>query len=156
VPVLLVTGQVNHDRLHQECGAYHEIDLEGILRPCTRYATTVMSNDQLPAAVRSAFEAMTTGRPRPAALILPQDLIAQECLASFPPASVGEVQRGGDDTRIPQQANTPHPGPPPQGGREKDNTKGSELIEQAAHLLAGAARPILLAGGGAVWSGAAP
>src|SRR4029079_11533545 len=29
-PVLLVTGQVNHDRLHQECGNYHEIDLEGI------------------------------------------------------------------------------------------------------------------------------
>ena len=29
--VLLVSGQVNHDWLHQECGNYHEIDLEGIV-----------------------------------------------------------------------------------------------------------------------------
>src|SRR6266478_3883746 len=28
MPVLLLAGQVNADRMHQECGAYHEIDLE--------------------------------------------------------------------------------------------------------------------------------
>src|SRR5436309_9426125 len=55
VPVLLLTGQVNHDRLGQECGNYHEIDLEGIFRPCTKYAATVMDNRQLPAAVAQAF-----------------------------------------------------------------------------------------------------
>src|ERR1700681_4593489 len=42
VPGLLVTGQVNHDRIHQECGRYHEIDLQGIFRPCVRFARTVM------------------------------------------------------------------------------------------------------------------
>ena len=31
VPVLLLAGQVNAGRMHQECGAYHEIDLEGDL-----------------------------------------------------------------------------------------------------------------------------
>src|SRR3954451_10610165 len=40
IPLLLVAGQVNHDRLHEECGNYHEIDLEGIFRPCTKYAAT--------------------------------------------------------------------------------------------------------------------
>src|ERR1700681_823965 len=76
IPVLLVTGQVNHDRLHQECGNYHEIDLESVVRPCTKYAATVMDNRQIPAVVANAFGAMTTGRPRPAAIILPQDLMA--------------------------------------------------------------------------------
>src|SRR5438477_4645005 len=36
IPLLLVTGQVNVDRLHLECGNYHEIDLESIFRPCTK------------------------------------------------------------------------------------------------------------------------
>ncbi|MBI2806343.1 MAG: thiamine pyrophosphate-binding protein, partial [Planctomycetes bacterium] len=76
VPLLLVTGQVNHDRLHQECGNYHEIDLESILRPCTKFVGTVMDNRQIPGMVADAFRAMTLGRPRPAALILPQDLMA--------------------------------------------------------------------------------
>src|SRR5438309_3056787 len=77
VPVLLIAGQVNHDRLHQECGNYHEIDLESIFRPCTKFVATVMDNEQIPTLVARAFAAMTTGRPRPAALILPQALMAQ-------------------------------------------------------------------------------
>src|SRR5439155_7896357 len=79
VPVLLVAGQTNHDRLHEECGNYHEIDLESIFRPCTKFAGTVMDNAQIPDMVAEAFRAMTTGRPRPAALILPQDLMATPC-----------------------------------------------------------------------------
>src|SRR5437870_876353 len=29
VPVLLIAGQVNHDKVGRETGSYHEIDLEG-------------------------------------------------------------------------------------------------------------------------------
>src|SRR3954447_18309119 len=72
IPVLLVTGQVNHDRLHQECGNYHEIDLEAIFKPCTKFCGTVMAHDQIAAMVDGAFAAMEKGRPRPAALFLPQ------------------------------------------------------------------------------------
>src|SRR6202048_948019 len=75
VPVLLIGGQVNHDRLHEECGNYHEIDLESIFRPCTKYVGTVMDHRQIPDMVAQAFRAMTVGRPRPAALILPQHLM---------------------------------------------------------------------------------
>ncbi|MGA3202381.1 MAG: thiamine pyrophosphate-binding protein [Bryobacteraceae bacterium] len=59
VPVLLIAGQVNHDRIHQSCGRYHEIDLEGIFRPCVRFAATVMNNEQIPGTVNRAFESMT-------------------------------------------------------------------------------------------------
>ena len=76
-PVLLVAGQVNHNRLHEECGQYHEIDLEGIFRPCTKVSVTLTNNRMIPGIVSEAFEAMTSGRSRPAALILPQDLMAE-------------------------------------------------------------------------------
>ena len=129
VPVLLITGQVNHDRLHQECGNYHEIDLESIFRPCTKYVGTVMEHAQIPAMVESAFQAMTIGRPRPAALICPQDLMA-----------FGVV---GHAARVPGN-----------GGTRAACPTGKTT--EAAALLSQAKRPILLAGGGAVWANAGP
>ena len=138
VPVLLVSGQVNHDRLHQECGNYHEIDLEGIFRPCTKYVGTVMDNRQIPAMVAAAFEAMTVGRARPAALILPQDLMSSSL-------SAGEWS-GVKAKFVGTGCSALTPDPSPRGRGEKD----------AAALLAQAQRPIILAGGGAVWANAGP
>jgi thiamine pyrophosphate-dependent acetolactate synthase large subunit-like protein len=127
VPTLLLAGQVNHDRLHEECGRYHEIDLERIFRPCTRFAATVMRNVDIAAIVEQAFQAMRQGRPGPAALALPQDLMALP--AAVPPH---EVKPAKLDRTPPTAA----------------------AIEQALQLLAASACPIILAGGGAVWSGA--
>ena len=139
MPVLLLAGQVNHDRLHQECGNYHEIDLEGIFRPCTKVATTVMADDRIPGSVRQAWQALTTGRRRPAALIFPQDLMAapaayftdEDRVVGWQPAVDSEESLATRPTSIPN-------------------------IQEAADLLARAHRPILLAGGGAVWAGAGP
>src|SRR5947209_1655088 len=125
VPVLLVTGQVNHDRLHEECGNYHEIDLESIFRPCTKFAATVLANDEIPVQVAQAFRALVTGRPRPAALILPQDLMAAPAPADEP------VQ--------------------PEPVAVQDEPPG---VYRAVALLAKAKRPILLAGGGALGAAA--
>ena len=138
-PVLLITGQVNHDRLHEECGSYHEIDLESIFRPCTKYVGTAMEHRQIPEMVERAFQAMTVGRPRPAALILPQDLMAAACS----PLPLGEGP-GVRDEAPGISALTPNPSPRGRGESE------------AAALLAHAKHPILLAGGGAVWADAGP
>ncbi|MDR3637048.1 MAG: thiamine pyrophosphate-binding protein [Isosphaeraceae bacterium] len=127
VPVFLISGQVNADRLHQECGAYHEIDLEGIFRPVTKWVATLREPARLPSLLAGAFAAMTTGRPRPAALILPQDLMRQPFDGERLPRSI--------DERIP-----PLP---------------FDRIADAAQRLARAERPIILAGGGALWAGAA-
>jgi thiamine pyrophosphate-dependent acetolactate synthase large subunit-like protein len=128
MPVLLLAGQVNSDRLHEECGNYHEIDLEGIFRPCTKFVATLNANEQIPELVTRAFQALATGRRRPAALILPQDLMAAPApLLAFTPTS-------------PDQTPTiPIPNLP-----------------AALDLLGRAERPILLAGGGAVWANAGP
>ncbi len=128
VPVLLVTGQVNHDRLHQECGNYHEIDLESIFRPCTKFAGTVMEHRQIPLMVAQAFRALTVGRPRPAALILPQDLMALECTPHAPREEI--VTRSVTTTLEPVSI-----------------TKAVAVLSQAKH-------PVLLAGGGVVWANA--
>ena len=93
MPVLLLAGQVNHDRLHQECGNYHEIDLEGIFRPCTKFAATVLTNEQIPELVGQAFEALTTGRRRPAALFLPQDLMAAPAVLMGSASATGSARR---------------------------------------------------------------
>ncbi len=85
VPILLVSGQVNAATLDRECGNYHEIDLERIFQPATKWCGTVREVDQIPQFVASAFQAMTTGRARPTALFLPQDLMRSACSPSIRP-----------------------------------------------------------------------
>jgi acetolactate synthase-1/2/3 large subunit len=127
VPLLLLSGQVNADRMHLECGAYHEVDLEAIFRPVTKWCGTVRSAAQVAGMLKSAFEAMRMGRPRPTALFLPQDVMKQRAHETgFEPPAAAST------TDIP-----------------------SGVIAEAAALLAQADRPIVLAGGGALWSGAA-
>ncbi len=129
VPILLLAGQVNSDALDRECGNYHEIDVEGIFRPVTRWCGTVRRHDDIPRMLGRAFQAMTWGRPRPAALFLPQDLMRGPAVASV---------------TWPEFPIPPLPAVP------------TAAIARAAELLGRAERPILLAGGGAVWSQAAP
>lgn len=127
VPVLLIAGQVNHDRIDEECGRYHELDLESIFRPCTRFAATVMNNHQIPDMVDRAFAAMIGGRPGPASLFLPQDLMA------MPVDAQPTVSSLKSPAIIPS----------------------AQVLDQARERLVKSQRPIILAGGGAVWSGAA-
>jgi acetolactate synthase-1/2/3 large subunit len=159
IPVLLVTGQVNHDRLHQECGNYHEIDLESIFRPCTKYAATVMDNRQIPAVVAGAFGAMTTGRPRPAAVIVPQDLMALPA-----PGATGDmfdheaakafIRLHGAGQQYPTDATQrQRSGFAPQRRGQHANALKKQ-IERGVKLLADARRPMLLAGGGALGAAA--
>ncbi len=133
IPVLLVTGQVNHDRLHQECGNYHEIDLESIFRHCTKYAVTVMDNQEIPTVVARAFYCMTTGRPRPAALVLPQDL--GNAITDHP---VGQPDDAGMRAFIERS------------GLGQRKQAQAMATARAVSLLAEAQRPIVLAGGGAL------
>src|SRR3954452_7052002 len=79
VPLLLLAGQVNAADLDRERGNYHEVDLEAIFRPVTKWCGTVRRGEQIPAMVGQAFQVMTTGRPRPSALFLPQDMMRGGC-----------------------------------------------------------------------------
>jgi acetolactate synthase I/II/III large subunit len=128
VPILLLAGQVNAETMDRECGNYHEIDLERIFQAVTHWCGTSRRAQEIPAALGRAFQAMTWGRPRPAALFLPQD-----------------VMRAPLPEDVPALVFPDRPEP----------TVPAAAITEAADLLARAVRPIILAGGGAVWSGAA-
>jgi len=128
VPVLLIAGQVNHDKVGRETGSYHEIDLESIFRPCTIYTDTAECADDGPAMVSEAFTAMVSERRRAAALFFPQDLMAR--LTDEPlPEVVGDVAH-------------------------RKLYQPNEVVALTAGMLQHARRPIIMAGGGAVWSGA--
>lgn len=86
-----------------------------------------MKNDQIPAMVDSAFEAMNAARPGPAAIMFPQDLMAMPA-DSAPHASSVELHR---------------------------EVAAEEVICRAAESILASQRPVILAGGGAVSSGAA-
>jgi acetolactate synthase-1/2/3 large subunit len=126
VPVLLISGQVNHDRINEECGRYHEIDLEGIFRPSARFSKTLMCPSDIPSLVDQAMVAMVKGRPGPAALFLPQDLMALD-IDTKASASVIGLRRIAPD---------------------------AHAIRRAREVLVQAQRPVILAGGGAIWSDA--
>jgi acetolactate synthase-1/2/3 large subunit len=128
VPIILLAGQVNADRMDVECGAYHEIDLESIFRPVTKLSATLRDPNATAALFARAYSRVTSGRPRPAALFLPQDLMRAEVTSPEP---------------LPVEPSEEAPPPDP------------AALARAAGLLAEAERPIILAGGGALWSGAA-
>jgi acetolactate synthase-1/2/3 large subunit len=127
VPLLLLAGQVNAADLDRYCGNYHEADLERIFRPVTSWCGTVRQSAQIPAIVGQAFRAMSAGRPRTAAIFLPQDLMRERCAAAV------------DVLRF-----APLPKPRMHG----------KVIAEAIKVLTDARRLIILAGGGALWAGA--
>ncbi len=129
VPILLVSGQVNAATLDRECGNYHEIDLERIFQPATKWCGTVRAVEQIPSLLASAFQAMTTGR---AATGCDLPSARPDAAPPAPSRCANRLPTGRTRTRA---------------------GSGHRASRRAA--LDGASAPIILAGGGALWSGAA-
>ena len=120
-PVFQISGQINRDAIGRGNSLPHEVhDQLDVVRPITKHAERITQADQLPAAVRRAFAAMTSGRPRPAHLEIPPEAMGELTSAPLIDPVVGEPSR-------------PDP----------------NLVEQAARMLADAEHPLLLVGGGA-------
>lgn len=108
-----------------------ELDQQSLYRPLTKWNGTVQRADQMPHLVRSAFRAMTTGRPGAAHLCLPFDVLKQPL-----PAAELWTQPGHDTWPALRS------GPDPQD------------VERAADRLVAARAPVLVCGGGVVNAGA--
>jgi acetolactate synthase-1/2/3 large subunit len=108
-----------------------ELDQQALYKPLTKWNTRIDRVDQIPHAVRSAFRAMTTGRPGAAHIALPYDVQKH----AIDPAEVW-AQPGHD--RFPAYRSAPDP---------------DAVIEAADRLLA-ARSPVLICGGGVVIAGA--
>lgn len=137
VPILAIVSDVGSEWAHlQDRGAATQaMDQEGMLRPLTKWVTTLRSPAQLPTVLGTALRRATAGRPGPVAIIIPHDLFDQrfERADLVRPAPMGGATNP-DWGRFP---NTP------------SQPDAASLEAAAAHLRA-AQRPILIAGGGAL------
>ena len=109
-----------------------ELDQKALYKPLTKWNTTIDRVDQIPHAMRSAFRAMTTGRPGAAHICLPYD-VQKHALPN--PEDVW-TQPGHD--HFPSTRSAPDPA----------------CIRDAAERLVAAKSPVLICGGGVVISGA--
>jgi 5-guanidino-2-oxopentanoate decarboxylase len=128
VPLLLIASAPVRASLEQGWGVLHELtDQRSIVAGVTGFAGSARSASEVREQLRAAFTTLRTGRRRPAYLDLPLDLIAER--TALRPESFSAA---------------PEPPAPPPG-----------RIAEAQALLAAAARPLIIAGGGTRGAGGA-
>lgn len=128
VPILAITTDV----ATTSRGKYPltELDQQALFRPLTKWNTSLDDASRLPAVVRAAFRAMTTGTPGATHLALPFD-------TQKAPVDEAEIWADERHRAFPAERKTPDP----------------EAVEEAARLLANAENAIIICGGGPVLSG---
>lgn len=124
--VLVLTSTVNSTMIDRRMGALHEInDQDGLLRSLTKWSARATHASEIPGLVDEAFRQLLTGRPRPVAIEVPPDILAQTGFFNYPDAK-------------PVLANP---------------IADPAAIEQAATLIAGARNPMIIVGSGALEAG---
>lgn len=109
-----------------------ELDQTALFRPLTKWNAVADHVGQIPQLFRTAFRAITTGRPGAAHIGLPYDLQKQAL-------DLSEVWAQAEHGRFPAFRTGPDP----------------DHVAAAAEVLLTAKRPVLVCGGGAILSGAA-
>ncbi|MFP4330348.1 MAG: biosynthetic-type acetolactate synthase large subunit [Spirochaetaceae bacterium] len=127
VPMVVITGQQTTWNLGLD--AFQEADVSGISYPVVKHSYLVKDAKDLPRIMKEAFYIAQTGRPGPVLVDVPKDVSSATIEADY----AAEMHLPG--------YTLPGEGAP-------------ELIEEAARILEGARRPLLLVGHGAVISGA--
>jgi len=126
-PLVAITGQVGRRFIGKD--AFQEVDITGITLPITKHNYLVRDTTQMSRVVREAFYIARTGRPGPVLIDVPKDVFNEQ---------VEYHQPGKID--IPSY---------------KPILKGHPAqIQKAARLIAGAQKPLILAGRGVILSGA--
>jgi acetolactate synthase-1/2/3 large subunit len=120
--------------------ASQALDQASLLAPVTKWQALVPDAAAMPALVAQAFRMATTGRPGPVALFLPQDVLDGPAEKAWP---AGQHTGTAGPSRF---GSFPPFRPVPDSGD----------IAAVAAVLRRAVRPYLLAGGGAMHSGAGP
>ena len=126
-PVVFVAGSA--ELPEKGMAAFQEIDQVSMAAPVTKGSWMIHDRKRIPEYVATAFRTATTGRPGPVHLTLPIDLQDAEITEDELPQYLPQEYR-------------------PMGRPQGDPT----LIEEAAALLRGARRPVIIAGNPARYS----
>jgi len=119
MPMMMITGQKPVTKSKQ--GRFQIIDVVAMMKPITKFAKQIVYPSTIPSIVREAFRLAEEERPGPVHLELPEDIAEQ--IAT--------------DVHLFEPSNVRRP------------DCGQEMIEQAAQMIAGAKKPLLLIGAGA-------
>ncbi len=127
IPMVVITGQVPTMLIGND--AFQEADIVGITRPCTKYNFLVKNVSDLALTIKEAFHIASTGRPGPVLIDLPKDVTTSKAEFHWP-----------DQVKI-RSYNPTYEG-------------NKYMITQAAHMIAKAKKPLIIAGGGVISSDA--
>ncbi len=124
-PIIVIAGRSPMGQ--SEMGSFQEINQVALMRSITKWATTVYETTRIPEFISTAFRHALAGRPGPAYLDIPKDIVEKE-------VEEGEVSF-------------------PTGYRTTARVQGDPaLVREAVNLLLDAERPLVIAGSGAWWS----
>jgi len=126
-PLVAITGQVASALLGTD--AFQETDITGITIPITKHGYLVTDARDIPRVVREAFHLASTGRPGPVLIDVTKDAQQARVVPEW------DVELDLPGYQLFAQP-TPH------------------AVHAAATLLAGALKPLILAGNGVIQSGA--
>ena len=127
-PMVVLAPSASRD--HQYRDSTQEFDQVALFAPITKASFPVNKIERLPDALRHAFRVATSGKMGPVLVDIPRDLLpgAELDLDLSPPETyrTGQTRSRGD----------------------------RDLIDKAAQVMLAAQRPVIVAGGGVVWSNA--
>ncbi len=126
IPVILFTSDIS--LADEGRGAITALDHHRLFEPVTKWSSFLKQVEKIPETVRRAFRVATTGRPGAVHLAFPQEILTRE----FP---------GGEEMIFSEPECVDYPAYRTRGSRKH--------LEEAAGYLLKAARPVIIAGGGA-------
>ncbi len=127
VPIVAITGQVKTSLIGND--AFQEADITGITRSISKYNYLVKDVKDLAYTVKEAFYLANSGRPGPVVIDLPVDVQIQEAEFNYPEKV---------DIRSYKPTRFGHPG----------------QIKKVLKLIYDSKKPVIIAGGGILISGA--
>ncbi|HEX6294813.1 MAG TPA: biosynthetic-type acetolactate synthase large subunit [Nitrososphaeraceae archaeon] len=127
IPMIAITGQVPVAMIGKD--AFQETDIIGISNPCTKYAFQPRKAVEIPEVIKKAFYIAESGRPGPVLVDIPKDVQQEKAEIKFPDLIKVRGYKPAFDPDLSQ-------------------------IEKAIDLIMKAEKPILMAGGGVILSGA--
>ena len=130
IPIVALVQEVARDQTDRN--AFQELNHTNLFSACAKWVRTVTVASRMEDYIDMAFTAAASGRPGPAVLMLPADLLTESYDA--------DATRKQSLGTFPLDRIAPDPA----------------CIAKAAKLLAKAKRPLVIAGGGVHASGAAP
>lgn len=133
-PVVAITGQVPTHLIGND--AFQEVDMLGIAMPITKHSFQPKNSTDIPAIINSSFEIAKSGRPGPVVIDVPKNVQEQDL----------DEDISNLDNFSKLSFNTPGYNPTIKGNPRQ--------VKKASKIIAKSSKPIILAGGGVIISGA--